>query len=143
MIQINDMLDDEGRLEFACEEHIYTLLGLRREDVRETQEREKRTGGAGPSSGGKGCDDSSAAILIFQYLLGERKMFDRNNTINDPGSLYPNMKEFRLDVRQYVINKEFELGVEATDKIRYIGYCRGGDCPWSINARLGGCFSVE
>jgi hypothetical protein len=39
------------------------------------------------------------------------------------------MKEFRLAMRQYAIDKEFELGIEATDKIRYRGYCRGGDCP--------------
>jgi hypothetical protein len=31
-------------------------------------------------------------------------------------------------------SKEFELGIEATDKTRYKGYCRGGDCPWSIGA---------
>jgi hypothetical protein len=63
-------------------------------------------------------------------------MFDRNNSIIDPDSLYHNIKEFRLAVRQYAIDKEFELGVEAMDKIRYRGYCQGGDCPWSINARL-------
>jgi hypothetical protein len=80
--------------------------------------------------------ESSCAILIFQHLSRERKMFDRNNSIIDPGSLYHNIKEFRLAVRQYAIDKEFELGVEAMDKIRYRGYCQGGDCPWSINARL-------
>jgi hypothetical protein len=42
------------------------------------------------------------------------------------------MEKFRLAVRQYVINKEFELGVAATSKSRYRGYCKGGDCPWSI-----------
>jgi hypothetical protein len=55
-------------------------------------------------------------------------MFDRNNPVMDSSSLYHNMKEFRLAVRQYVIDKEFELGVEATDNTRYRGYCRGGDC---------------
>jgi hypothetical protein len=63
-------------------------------------------------------------------------MFDRNNPVMKPGSLYPNMKEFSLAIRQYVIDKEFELGVEATDRMRYRGYYRGRDCPWSINARL-------
>jgi hypothetical protein len=46
------------------------------------------------------------------------------------------MKKFRLAMRQYAIDKEFELGVEATDRRRYRGYCRRGDCPWSINLRL-------
>jgi hypothetical protein len=39
-----------------------------------------------------------------------------------------NMKEFSLAMRQYTIDKEFELSVEATDRTRYIGYCRIGDC---------------
>jgi hypothetical protein len=135
-IQIDDKLDDEGGLEFASEEQVYTVLGLNGEDDREKQERERRTGGVGPSNAEKGCDESSGAIPIFQHLPGERKIFDRNNLVMDPGSLYPNMKEFKLAMRQYAIDKEFELGVEATDKTRYRGYCRGRDCPWSINASL-------
>jgi hypothetical protein len=75
------------------------------------------------------CDDSSAAIPIFQHLLGERVLFDRNNPVMEPGSLYANMKEFRLAMRQYAIGKEFELVVEATDRMRYRGYCRGEECP--------------
>jgi hypothetical protein len=50
--------------------------------------------------------------------------------------VYLSMKEFRLGMRQFAIDKEFELGIEATNKVRYRGYCRGGDCPWSINARM-------
>jgi hypothetical protein len=56
-------------------------------------------------------------------------MFDRNNSMMEPGSLYLNMMEFKLAMRQYVIDKEFELGIEATNTMRYRGYCRGGDCP--------------
>lgn len=44
------------------------------------------------------------------------------------------MKGFRLVVRQYVINNEFELSIEAIDPTRYRGFCLGGDCPWSIHA---------
>jgi hypothetical protein len=47
----------------------------------------------------------------------------------DSSSLYHNIKEFMLVVRQYAIDKEFELGVEATDKVRHRGYYRGGECP--------------
>ena len=46
------------------------------------------------------------------------------------------MTEFRLAMRQYAIDKEFELGIEASTTKKYRGYCRGGDCPWSINARI-------
>jgi hypothetical protein len=56
-------------------------------------------------------------------------MFDRNNHVMKPDSLYLNMKEFSLAMRQYVIDKEFELSIEATNTTRYRGYCSGGDCP--------------
>jgi hypothetical protein len=90
MIQIEDMLDDEGKHKFACEEQLYLVLGLKREDECEKQQKEKRTCGVG-SNGSNVCDDSSTAILIFQHLPGERVMFDRNNPIMEPVSLYPNM----------------------------------------------------
>jgi hypothetical protein len=63
-------------------------------------------------------------------------MFDRNNPVMKSDSLYHSMKEFRLAMRQYSIDKKFELGIETTDKRRYRGYYRGGDCPWSIVARV-------
>jgi hypothetical protein len=63
-------------------------------------------------------------------------MLDRNNTFMKLGSLYPIMKEFHLAIHQYSIDKEFELDIEATDKTWYRGYCRGGNCPWSIAARV-------
>jgi hypothetical protein len=44
-------------------------------------------------------------------------------------SVYLSMKEFMLAMRQYAIDKEFELGTEATEKTRYRVYCRGGDYP--------------
>jgi hypothetical protein len=130
-----ERLDDEGRLELPSEEQIYSVLGLKKEDDSEEEQERKRTR-AGSSSGWKEGDDGSVAIPIFQHLPGERLIFDRNNLGMEPGSLYPSMKEFRLAMRQYAIDKEFELGIEAIDKTRYRGYCMGGDCPWSINARM-------
>jgi hypothetical protein len=51
------------------------------------------------------------------------------------GTLYPSMKEFRLAVRQYAINEEFELGITKPDRNRYRVYCKGNDCtcPWKLN----------
>jgi hypothetical protein len=46
-------------------------------------------------------------------------MFDRNSPVIEPGNFYPSIKEFRLAMRQYSIDKEFKLGVEATDRMRY------------------------
>jgi hypothetical protein len=63
-------------------------------------------------------------------------LFDRNNPMIEHRSVYPTMKEFRLAMRQYAIEKEFELGTEATEKTRYRVYCHGGDYPWSINLRV-------
>jgi hypothetical protein len=90
----------------------------------------------GSSSARKGCEDGSAAIPIFHNLPGERMMFDRNNPVMESNSLYPSIKEFHLIMQHYSIDKEFELGIEATDKRRYRGYCRGKDCPWSIVTRV-------
>jgi hypothetical protein len=101
-----------------------------------TMRKKEREGGANSSRDWNDCDDNSAAIPIFQQLLRESQMFDRNNLVMEPGSLYLNVKEFRLAMRQYVIDEEFELGIEATDKTRYRGYCHGGECLWSINARV-------
>jgi hypothetical protein len=131
-LQIDDKVDDEDRFEVPSEEQVYSVLGLQKEDDSEQQ-------------GG-----NVVVVLIgfrmivminllpFQYcsLPEERKMFDRNNHMMEPSSLYLNMKQFRLAMRQYAIDKEFELGIEATNTTRYRGYCRGVDCPWSINARV-------
>jgi hypothetical protein len=127
-----DKLDDEGRLELPSEDQMYSVLGLKKGDETEEQEREGRCG-VGSLSARKGCEDGPPAISIFQHLPWERLMFDRNNAVMEPDNFYPSMKEFRLAMRQYSINKEFELGIEATDKR---GYYRSEDGPWSIAARV-------
>ena len=43
------------------------------------------------------------------------------------------MKEFRLAMKQFAINEEFELHLVKTDKKRYIADCNADDCPWHIN----------
>jgi hypothetical protein len=51
-------------------------------------------------------------------------------------SRYKDMPNFRLAIRHFVIKNEFELGIEATCPYRFRGYCKGGDCPWKVNARV-------
>jgi hypothetical protein len=131
-----DKLDDEGMLELPSEEQMCLILGLKTEDQTEEEEERNTRCGVGSYTARNGCEDDSGVIPIFQHLPGERMMYDRNNPVMKPGSLYHSMKEFRLTMRQYSIDKEFELGIKATDKRRYRGYCRGGDCPWSIAARV-------
>jgi hypothetical protein len=128
-LHIVDALDDEGRVELPSEEQVYAVLGLQKEDDSEKKDME----GYGFQNE---CDDQPGAIPVFQNLPRERRLFDRNTPVMESGSVYPNMKEFRLAMRQYAIEEKFELGIEATDKTRYRGYCRGGDYPWSINARV-------
>jgi hypothetical protein len=55
-------------------------------------------------------DDNSASIPIFKKLPGERKMYDKSNPMMELGSLYPSIKEFKLALRQYAIDNEFEQG---------------------------------
>jgi hypothetical protein len=57
---------------------------------------------------------------------------DPNRSNMDLGIAYPNMKEFRLAVRQFAINKEFELHIVKRDPTRYIADCNGEDCPWHL-----------
>jgi hypothetical protein len=38
--------------------------------------------------------------------------------------MYPSMDEFRLAVRQFAINEEFELGTTHSDKERFRGFCK-------------------
>ena len=63
--------------------------------------------------------------------------YDKNNPSLKVGTLYPIMEEFKLAVRQFSINKEFDLGTEKSCKTRYRAYCKSGDedcpCPWRIN----------
>jgi hypothetical protein len=82
-------------------------------------------------------DDDSAALDCVDFLPHETRVFyDSNHPVMEVGSLYASMTEFRLAMWQYAIEKEFELGIEASTPKKYRGYCRGGDCPWSIHARI-------
>lgn len=63
----------------------------------------------------------------------------------DLGTIYPSMKEFRMAVRQFAINEEFDLGTEKSDPTRFRGFCKStGDCPWKINgSKHKGASTVE
>jgi hypothetical protein len=120
-IEIVEEREEEGRIELCSEESVYALLGLRQEDEREEE-----------------MNRAGASILVDDYIPEETSMvYDKDNPIMSLGTIYPSMEEFRLAVRQYAINKEFELAIEATNKSKFRGYCKGGDCnggdcPWSI-----------
>ena len=62
-------------------------------------------------------------------------MYDADKPCMNIGSVYPSMKEFRLAMRQFAINEEFELAIKKTDRTRYIANCNADDCPWHIVGR--------
>ena len=83
-------------------------------------------------------DTTGAAILVDDHVPREilyAYAYDPNEPCMDIGTVYPNMKEFRLAMKQFAINEEFELHLVKTDKKRYIADCNADDCPWHINGR--------
>jgi hypothetical protein len=85
-----------------------------------------------PIKFGDNSDDQPCEVFLPNE---KRVMYDKMNPSMQPGSLFPNMKEFRIAMRQYAIKHEFELGIKVTSTTRYVGYCKGGDCHWRIYAR--------
>ena len=134
-LRIEERQDDEGegRLEIFDEDELYRLLGLRTEDDH----------GQGAADGTSNddqatpvVDTSGAAIPVDDAIPEERVMvYDPNKPCMDIGTVYPNMVEFRLAVRQFAINKEFALHTMKTDTERFIGKCMAPYCPWHINGR--------
>jgi hypothetical protein len=118
---------------------MYSQLGLNEgEKAQENTRDEAILGGTSnldqsePTNFGDNTIDQS----FEDYLPNEKRvMYDKMNPSMQPGSLFPNMKEFRIAMRQYAIKHEFELGIDVTSTTRYVRYCKGGDCPWRIYAR--------
>ncbi|KAF0926735.1 hypothetical protein E2562_027165 [Oryza meyeriana var. granulata] len=138
-LEIPQRNDDEGRLEIVGDDQFYELLGLRAEDEKAEKDRESATNESnldGTGDKGKtpnGDDTSGAAILVDDAIPGERVMaYNPNNPCMDVRIVYPSMEEFRLAMRQFAINKEFELDLVKTDPSRYIGGCKVEGCPWHI-----------
>jgi hypothetical protein len=56
--------------------------------------------------------------------------YDPNNPCMAVGTIYPGMPEFRIAMRQFAINKEFELDLVKIDPVRYIGGCKVDGFRW-------------
>lgn len=146
-LEIDETLDDEGRIQVMNDDQLYVLLGLRDE---ERAKKSAHAAGANGSSNAAGADDSSnaaeaagvtdgiegAAIPVDDSVPGELVIsYDKNNPCMDRYTKYPSMKEFRLAVRQFAIKKEFELGKVKTDPERYRVKCAIEGCAWSLVGR--------
>lgn len=137
-LRIEERRDDVGRIEIVDNEVMYELLGFRAEDEEADKARKEadKARKAATRERIEEVDTAGAAIEVDDYLPGERTMVhDPNRPIIELGTVYPNMKEFRLAVRQFAINKEFELRIAKTDPTRYIANCGGEDCPWHLVGR--------
>ena len=120
-MRIEPRWEEEGRQEVADEEELYAQLGL----VEEESE-------ASEGSDEEHPDDNDPG----DSFPDERNLdYDKKNPVMKLGSIYRNMKNFRLAMRQYAINKQFELDLKKTNRRRYWAKCKGDKCNWSINAR--------
>ncbi|KAL6879662.1 hypothetical protein ACP4OV_012321 [Aristida adscensionis] len=129
-LQIIETIDDEGRLEVPSDEQMYVGLGLAAEDERAKKATEAAAtrSASRPPNIDVGVD--GAAIPVDDFIPNERVI------AYDPGALFPFMEKFRLAVRQYAFNEEFELDVRKSTPTRYDGYCLGStECSWHVHAR--------
>ena len=130
-LEIIESLDVEGRLQVASDEQLYNALGFEAQD-----EMTGRGRMAAPTIPHIDIDDG-AAIPVDDNIPDDRVInYDSDNPEFKLGALFPSMEKFRLAVRQYAMNQEFELHVAKTTPIRYDGYCMGSDdCTWHVHGR--------
>jgi hypothetical protein len=136
---LGGLWEEEGRRDVPSETQMYSQLGLIEEDEAEENRRDEALRGGTTNfdeSDHVDSGDQNTDQRCEDYLPDEKRAkYDKINPSMQPGNLFPNMKEFRIAMRQYAIKHEFELGIDVTSTNRYVGYCKGGDCPWRIYAR--------
>jgi hypothetical protein len=134
-----DFWEEEGSRDVLSEMQMYSQLGLNEgENAQDNTRDEAVLGGTSNLDQSEPINfgDNTIDQTFEDYLPNEKRvMYDKMNPSMQPGSLFTNMKEFRIAMRQYAIKHEFELGIDVTSTTRYVGYCKGGDCPWRIYAR--------
>ena len=145
-LQIVETHDDEGRIELMSESQMCELLDIRDESAPNTaiptNDEQRHDNAVGQNVDG-------AAIPSNDEVPGEMVIsYDKNKPSMEVGTVYPNMEEFKLAVRQYAINNEFDIKVEKSCKTIYRAFCKSGDkgcrCPWRINGRkIKGTTTVE
>jgi hypothetical protein len=129
-LEIIETLDEEGRLQVASDEQLYSALGFNAQE---------EVAGKGrmvaPRIPHIDIHDDGAAIPVDDNIPDERVIdYDSDNPEFKLGALFPSMEKFSLAVRQYAMNHEFELHVAKTTTVRYDGYCMGSDdCTWHVH----------
>jgi hypothetical protein len=127
-IQIVEIIDEEGRLEVASEDQLFSILRLKVEEERAKNDREDATRHSAPRVVPPiGIDVGDAVILVDDHIAYERLIvYDKDNPVLKLEARFSYMEEFRLAVRTYAIKAEFELRVFKTSKYRYDAYCQVG-----------------
>jgi hypothetical protein len=121
------------------EDEMYAFLGLGDEDEEMNRTHPEPSNFASHFSLESNSFDPSDVDAAMPVDDENAEMVNILHDVDHPnlklGTLYPSMKEFRLAVRQYAINEEFELGITKSDRNRYRVYCKGNDCtcPWKLN----------
>ena len=150
-LQVQEFQDEEGRIETMTDDQMYLMLGLGDEDERakmaapanSTQEGDAHVSSVegGASQANVVLGDSvgevmeGAAIPVDDLVPLERMIiYDKDKPQIKLGSMFPSMNEFRLAVRQYAINEEFELATEKSCTTKFRGHCKAKEngCPWQI-----------
>lgn len=137
-LEIEQTQDDEGRIQVMSDDQMFALLGLRDEDESAKNSTQvDRSNSAIETSGPAVIEGTEGAALpVDDAIPGELVIsYDKNNPCMDLGSKYPSMKDFRLAVRQFAINKEFELDIVKSDQSRFRVKCGVEGCPWSLVGR--------
>ena len=62
-------------------------------------------------------------------------VYDKENLRIKVNEYFLTMEDFRMALRQYGINKGFQVHKVKTDKTRYRAQCKATGCPWRIVAR--------
>lgn len=125
---------DDDRDVAMGEDDMYVLLGLRADDDARVNSR-RTTPMASPLPCGIEEEFAEAAIAVDDDIPGESgNVFDQDNPTMSVGDVFPDMKAFRLAVRKYAINEQFDIHTIKSDKTRFRGRCKDVCCPWTINA---------
>lgn len=117
------------------EENMCTILGIQEEDVQIQKVTELRAPIAVCDIDEELLDE--AAIPVDDHIPEASNIaYDRDHPSMYKGAMFPTMKDFRMAVRQFAINAEFDLATSKAEKKRWMGKCKADGCPWRITARL-------
>jgi hypothetical protein len=125
LIQIENIREEEGHQETLAEDVVYDKMGLRKEAERASKLKEDACNASAPVAS---MNEFTENYVCEGQLDDSVGLCDWRNPVMSLGSRYKDMITFQLAIRQYAMNREFELGIEATSTTRFRGYCQGGGC---------------